>query len=942
MAWNGASGNYYSALGLNVAQNDGSAYSQAASQTLAGASDTGHSVIQDTNLAFELGKQDINRFNTLLGEQGYIDKDGNIHNATGLYGLVNDYALREEKNNEDIARAEAWNQQQIDFDKDIQATGTKSLDDFARYTKDQMWKVLTNGGQTPMASIGDNKDKAMYYLNNPEAAKAALDSKEISQNDYDRLYAASQNYDVSSNITKLNELKYRQQKIDSGWLDDKYLMQQASTMKSAGLWNDRARSTQDIYYALKKEQALSRNQGELLDSQFFVEDYANRNKKMTDLLYKGLNPITQQQPNVASGGGSGTNVTSSSTTQNTSSNVTQNKNPYMIPPSVLNMKDNVDQSSIFDGNGHFTEFGIKKEAERLQLEKDVKNAETDYNNAVENDDWTNTLSSAMYNTGSAVGNVVDWALGNPEGVAVTGTVMIGSPLYNNIRNAQLLEAAGLTQVDLDEIIRNVNGDPKQAKQILEDVAKNIMKDKTKTEQILSKMKNAGIGTLKGIKNSAVAQRTLITLGIAIAAGFTYNMLPDHIKNNITFNDPKDQFKVFMEKWYEPYDGKPAFKDKDGNLNSEYINDLSRLNLDAIDKESNAPMMNVVGVGRYKAAMKMARAHQSMAEYDNAKKDELELNKSGSVANNIADPVRQVRDAINEAEQLKEKYTRIYGNNIPTDKQRELKDKYEQVQLATSTTKINQSNIINQNIVGNNPSLSNKNQSESPSFGSSMIISMIHPYAEGNDKFFDLGDGVFLSKPEKPTVNEKLIETSLNKNYAESNLIFDDKNINVDTNLKATVLLPFIKILNFNNKNAQSFFDALCTDEVIGYELQKLQDSLSLKDGQSVLDRSALFSDKGFVSIDENIKKRIFDLMAEHKPQLLSGFYADNEAYTKMSDESSGPSIRVWSDIFGDKFKDKNGKEIGLIQKAAKVYRELQGPNARNITYKELMLLLGQL
>ena len=943
MAWNGASGNYYSALGLNVAQNDGSDYSKAASQTLAGAADTGHSVIQDTNLAFELGKQDINRFNTLLGEQGYIDKDGNIHNATGLYGLVNDYALKEEKNNEDIARAEAWNQQQIDFDKDIQATGTKSLDDFARYTKDKMWSVLTKGGTSPIASIGDNKDKAMYYLNNPAAAKAALDNKEISQNDYDRLYATSQSYEVASNITKLNELRYRQQKIDSGWLDDKYLMQQATTMKSAGLWNDRARSTQDIYYALKKEQALGRNQGELLDSQFFVEDYANRNKKMQDLLYKGLNPITQQQPNVTSNG-SGTNVNNSSNpTQNVSSDIVQNKTPYNIPPSVLNLSGNANQSSIFDENGNLTDFGVLKESERLQLEQDVRNAEADYNTAVANRDFWDGVASVQYDIGNVASWVVDKAL-SAEG-AMVGGVMIGSPLYNSIRKQGIIEAAGLTPEAMENIKRAANGDPKKIQEALDNIAKDIMKNKTKTEKILSKIKNAGIGTFKNINNNPIAKRNAILLGLYAAANFGYNMLPDDIRNDITFNDPKDQFKTFMEKWYEPHEGKPGFKDKDGNLKSEYIEDLSRLNLDAIDKESNAPMMNAVGLGRYKSALKMARAHQSMVEYDNAKKDEIELNKSGSVANNIADPVRLIRDSVNNYTRRYNELIRIYGseNNIPTNERQELTNLQKQIDTATVTAKINTSNIINQSVIASNPSLKNSKQSESPSFLANMVISIVDPKSEGDPKYYNLGDGITLSKPEKPTNNEKFIETSFNKKYKTDNLIFDDTDINVDDRLKLTVLLPFIKTLNFDNKNAQSFFDALCTDEVIGYELQKLQDSLSLKDGQSALDNSAFFSSKGFVTIDENIKKRIFDLQAKHKPQLLSGFYSDNEVSTKMLDKSStSPNIRVWSDITGKKFTDENGKEIGLIQKSAKVYRMFQGPNASKLTQRDVMLILGQL
>ncbi len=193
MAWNGASGNFYSALGISAMQNDGSADRQGASQSLANVVDTQQKITDNTNAMIEDAQKTLSGFTDGLTEflgtdPEYDPQTGTWKKGTGLAQVLNPHLELNQQKTDRLNQAT----------KDSLARRDEKLIGLSNGAKDKQTYIKN---QTGMINQSYGNFLNTYGLTIDQAAALA-------QNPYDAIAYAEINSDrIGDKTTFLKQLQ---------------------------------------------------------------------------------------------------------------------------------------------------------------------------------------------------------------------------------------------------------------------------------------------------------------------------------------------------------------------------------------------------------------------------------------------------------------------------------------------------------------------------------------------------------------------------------------------------------------------------------------------------------------------------------------------------------------------------------------------------------------
>ena len=378
--------NYYSALGLNIANNDGSDYSKAAGATLDSAGNTLYNILNAKNTAFTAARQAANDMGSILGNAPeYNEKGQLIKSGSGLMSLpqymvdknLEREADKEIATNRDIARNTIKDKAQGEINRELASLNYNSLQDFENNLK----SVVAGEFQSTGSSLSSSE--IMYYLQNPEAL--TTNQKNLTVTDYKNLESLSKNYEFRKEMDKFLELSYKQHNLDNNWFTEQQLYEEAGLLKELTPKATYNYSTNDIYTALLADQRNARNQPkDKTDAQFLSTNAMDRNSLEHILVSKGVLAQKEQTPKPLTDRGTPIKTTLKTTNNEPS----KNEYPYLYSDNAKEVKDKygIENVPLFDvETGKLTEYGQNIYREAQLRDMDLKDKEVGVQQIIEDD-----------------------------------------------------------------------------------------------------------------------------------------------------------------------------------------------------------------------------------------------------------------------------------------------------------------------------------------------------------------------------------------------------------------------------------------------------------------------------------------------------------------------------------------------------------------------------
>lgn len=305
----GMGNNYYAALGMEVARNDGSDYSRAASSSLDSASKTLGQIFDDTQNAFAQGKEDINAINDLLGSKGKINKDGSISGANGLYAIFDEVDrqndLQARNLSEQIAKdnnQKIMEQERLDLAKNIKTDLMNTqYKDFTGLNKEEFNSVIDNAIMSELKNQQTQEDINQVLFLTPESIKIyltnplqyQLDVNSLTEGQKEIIQKIRNNNKLYNAIIKGKQIDERQNLIDNGIYTPEMIQDISSKVDDYyGTRDSRTQTEKDIYdsYLARNRAIGGIKEGESLDEFINRVATARNDKQLYD--YLGRNPQT--------------------------------------------------------------------------------------------------------------------------------------------------------------------------------------------------------------------------------------------------------------------------------------------------------------------------------------------------------------------------------------------------------------------------------------------------------------------------------------------------------------------------------------------------------------------------------------------------------------------------------------------------------------------------
>ena len=345
----GMGSNYYAALGLEVARNDGSEYSKAASTSLSNAADSLHNIFDNTNKAFEQGKTDITNLGNILGTSSTINSP-----ATGFMALSEQLTREEKIRNEEVAYRDAKNKiyeleiapkvqslhdslgkinAEITNNDSINKTGLTQEQLSGFLNEELERKYLTNRDNSK-----DNRDIAglsevpftTEYIKqmalNPNQYQLSKDS--MTQAQRETIESIMGNRDFLNAIQQEKAIKQAEADRANGNFSNSQLLDIAQSLK---LYNDsitETTTTQDIYDMLvqQRDAKMGRKAGET------IEEFNFRKQQAQTALESILFGISDRSKaiNNTNSSSNGTNGSSGSSSSSKSGSKTTQQNAMNV------------------------------------------------------------------------------------------------------------------------------------------------------------------------------------------------------------------------------------------------------------------------------------------------------------------------------------------------------------------------------------------------------------------------------------------------------------------------------------------------------------------------------------------------------------------------------------------------------------------------------------
>lgn len=430
--------NFYSALGLSIANNDGSDYSKAASSSLEAA-------IKGQQFAYSSAVDASNSFSKLLGEPSKIDKDGNKIGATGWLGLAEQ---QEQRAQDELGKAEVNVRNSIeqqdrlkreeentnlikglnnDFSKNL--TGY-STDDFNTGLKNHISsQINTLKGSSKLKSL--TNDEIFEALKDDASMLVIANRHGLSGSDIQQLYNLKKQNQELFNIksiidknTELNEKGIVSKDALREFANTKY-----NTYSQAGLQTG---TIEDIYKLFDRTQDSYLGRKENETDFEFNERLGLNNQDRENIATKIRKILNPNEFKETSANGNG-NSNGSSTKVNSSGNNINFKQPEVqaaINETPEVKKENLDIASKITKNGEVIPFynvdGTETEnysqaQEMINSNRNKINEMSD-NLTISSDDLLYSFEGAALDAANFISKYAPSLLG----LSVGGTAVIGA------------------------------------------------------------------------------------------------------------------------------------------------------------------------------------------------------------------------------------------------------------------------------------------------------------------------------------------------------------------------------------------------------------------------------------------------------------------------------------------------------------------------------------